>query len=111
MDRMQSLGELELLVLLAVARLGSDAYGVTIAREIEAAGKRYVALGSVYAALERLEKKGLASSALGEATQERGGRAKRYFSVTAKGIRAARSTRESFMAMWDRIPLLEGGTI
>jgi DNA-binding PadR family transcriptional regulator len=111
MVRTHSLGELELLVLLAVARLADDAYGVPIAREIEAAGKRYVALGSVYAALERLEKKGLVRSALGEATSERGGRAKRYFRITAQGVRAARSTRQSFMKMWEGVPSLEGGTI
>jgi PadR family transcriptional regulator, regulatory protein PadR len=106
MYRTHSLGELELLVLLAVARLASDAYGVPIAREIEGATARYVALGSVYAALERLEKRGLVRSELGEATKERGGRAKRYFRITAKGIRAARSARESLVRMWDGVPCL-----
>jgi PadR family transcriptional regulator, regulatory protein PadR len=106
MDRTHSLGELELLVLLAVARLASGAYGVPIAREIEGATARYVALGSVYAALERLEKRGLVRSELGEATKERGGRAKRYFRITAKGIRAARSLRESLVRMWNGIPCL-----
>jgi DNA-binding PadR family transcriptional regulator len=109
MARTHSLGELELLVLLAVARLADDAYGVPIAREIETAGKRYVALGSVYAALDRLEKKGLVRSMLGEATQERGGRAKRYFRITAQGVRAARSACQSFIGMWQGVPLLEGG--
>jgi len=103
------IGDVELLVLLALIRLGPEAYGVPIAREIEARGKRTLALGSVYAALERLGEKGLVTSRLGEATQERGGRAKRYFQVTAKGLREARSTRQSLIGMWQDLPLLEGG--
>jgi len=78
------LGEFELMVLLAVIRLGEDAYGVPISREIEQRSGREAALGSVYGALERLEEKGLVRSRLGERTPERGGRAKRFFRVTAK---------------------------
>jgi DNA-binding PadR family transcriptional regulator len=70
-----------------------EAYGVPIAREIEVKGKRSVALGSVYAALERLETAGLVKSDLGETTPERGGKAKRYFRITAKGLRQVRATR------------------
>jgi DNA-binding PadR family transcriptional regulator len=104
-----SLSEPELLILLALIRLEPDAYGVPIAREIESRGKRNIALGSVYAALERLEKKGLVRSELGEATAERGGRAKRYFHITARGLRETRAARESLTRMWDGVPRLEGG--
>ena len=107
----RSLSDLELLVLLALIRLGPEAYGVPIAREIETRTKRSVAFGSVYAVLERLEEKGLVKSKLGEATSERGGRAKRYFHITAKGLREARSTREAFIGMWQGVPELEGGAV
>jgi len=109
MDRKYSLRDVELLVLLALIRLAPAAYGVPIAREIEARGGRSVALGSVYAALERLAEKGLVISELGEATQERGGGAKRYFQITAEGLRAVRLTRQSLIGMWQGVPSLEGG--
>ena len=96
---------------LALIRLGPAAYGVPIAREIAASGGRPVALGSVYAALERLAERGLVISELGEATRERGGRAKRYFQVTAEGLREARETRQSLIGMWTGVPLLEGGKV
>lgn len=102
-------GDLELLVMLALVRLDRDAYGVSIAREIETTSKRAVALGSVYAALERLEARGLVKSSLGEATAERGGRAKRYFQITGLGVRQLRSTREALMKMWQGVPMFEGG--
>lgn len=104
-----SISDTELLILLALIRLAPEAYGVPIAREIEERGKRNIALGSVYAALERLEKKGLVRSELGDATAERGGRAKRYFHITAKGLRETRATRESLIRMWDGVPQLERG--
>lgn len=103
-----SLSELELLILLALIRLAPEAYGVPIAREIEAKAKRSVALSSVYGALERLQARGLVKAELGEATQERGGRAKRYFQVTAKGEREVRSARVALMSMWQGIPAFEG---
>jgi PadR family transcriptional regulator PadR len=99
----------ELLVLLALVRLGPDAYGVSIAREIEQNGKRTIALGTVYAVLERLAAKGLVTSELGEATPERGGRAKRHFRITPRGLREARATREALIRMWHGVPELEGG--
>ena len=109
MTRKHTLGDLELLVWLALMRLGPEAYGVPIAREIEGNTMRFVPLGSVYAVLERLETRGLVYSTLGEATPERGGRAKRYFQMTAKGVREVRATREALTAMWQGIPALEGG--
>lgn len=101
---------LDLLILLALIRLGDDAYGVPIAREIETRGKRSVALGTVYAALERLEERGLVRSKIGEATPERGGRAKRYFHITPKGLRETQASRAALIGMWQGIPELEGGT-
>jgi DNA-binding PadR family transcriptional regulator len=109
MSRKRALRDVELLVLLALIRLAPRTYGVPIAREIEAAGKRSVALGSVYAALERLEQRGLVRSELGEATVQRGGRAKRYFQITAAGLREVRSTQQALIGMWRDVPLLDGG--
>ena len=109
MNSKHTLRDVELLVLLALIRLSPRAYGVPIAREIETAGKRMVALGSVYAALDRLAERGLVRSELGEATQERGGRAKRYFQITATGLREVRSTQQALIGMWQGVPLLEGG--
>ncbi|MGA8743536.1 MAG: helix-turn-helix transcriptional regulator, partial [Terracidiphilus sp.] len=76
------LGEFELMLLLAVIHLGEDAYGVPISRELEKHRGKDVAVGSVYAALERLEAKGLIISMLGDPTPERGGKAKRFFRIT-----------------------------
>jgi PadR family transcriptional regulator, regulatory protein PadR len=108
MRRRDYLGQFELMVLLAVIRIGEDAYGVPIARELEAASGREVGVGSVYAALERLEGKGLVSSRVGEPTPERGGRAKQYFEVTSAGRRAVRDARRTFARLWE--PDLKGRT-
>src|SRR5438034_6052298 len=87
MTRKDQLGNFELMVMLALIRLGDNAYGVPISEELEKRTGRDVAIGSVYAALERLEDKGFVASELGEATPERGGRAKRYFHVTGRGLK------------------------
>ena len=110
MRRQQYLNTLELMIILALIHLGDDGYGVSIAQEIERRTSREVLLGSVYAALERLEKKGIVSSELGEATPERGGRAKMYFQVTAKGIREARQTQRALQSLWKQVPQLRGET-
>lgn len=102
------LGEMELMVLLAVVRLGDDAYGVPISKELLLIAKREVSIGSIYAALERLEDKGSVSSSLGEPTAERGGRAKRYFHITAKGLRELRTTRTALTKLWNGIPAMKG---
>ncbi|HEY1987184.1 MAG TPA: PadR family transcriptional regulator [Terracidiphilus sp.] len=102
------LGEFELVILLAVLRLGGEAYGVPIARELEAHRGRDVSLGSVYAALERLELKGLIRSSLGDPTPERGGKAKRYFVVTAEGLRQVHETRRVLTKLWRNLPALKG---
>lgn len=78
-------GVFEQQVLLAVMRLGAEAYGVTVRQEIEKRVARQAALGAVYATLERLEAKGYVSSREGGATAVRGGRSRRYFEVTSKG--------------------------
>lgn len=109
MTKRDYLGNFELMVMLAVVRLGEEAYGVPISREIEERSGHEVALGSVYATLERLEEKGLVSSKLGESTPERGGRAKRYFRVTLQGLREIRGTLRALKKLCQGVPQLEGG--
>ena len=109
MSKRSYLGEMELMVLLAVVRLGDDAYGVPISKELLNLAGREVALGSIYAALDRIEQKGFVTSVLGDPTPERGGRAKRYFQVTPAGVRALRTTRTALTNLWSGIPLVEGG--
>ena len=98
------LGEFELLVMLAIVRLRDGAYGVPIARMIEEETGREAAMGSVYATLERLEEKGFVSSRLGDATPERGGKAKRYFFPTGQGIARIRETRQALTRLWRGLP-------
>ena len=97
------------MILLAVIRLGDDAYGVPISKELLETTGRDVALGSVYAALDRLEEKELVSSSLGDPTPARGGRAKRYFRATSKGIREVKMTKKALVSLWRGIPQIEGG--
>jgi len=104
------LGNFELMVMLALIRLGDTAYGVPISKTIEESTNREVLVGSVYAALERLEEKGFVASEVGAPTPERGGRAKRYFRVTGKGLRQVRETRGALIKLWQGIPALQGGT-
>jgi PadR family transcriptional regulator, regulatory protein PadR len=108
MTKRSHLGTFELTVMLALIRLGENAYGIPIAHEIEVKGGREVSLGSIYATLQRLEAKGLVSSKLGEPTPERGGRAKKYFSVTAKGVREVRETQRALKELWHGLRQLEG---
>jgi len=85
------LGEFEYLLLTAAARLGDEAYGAAMRAEIESATGRRCSLGALYTTLDRLESKGLLKTWMGEATPQRGGRAKRMVRVTAKGAREARA--------------------
>jgi DNA-binding PadR family transcriptional regulator len=103
----QLLTDFELMILLAILRAGEQAYGVRIAEEIERTGRRSVVMGAVYAALDRLERNGLVSSIIGDPTPERGGRAKRFFQVTPRGLRAARQTRDALVALWTDLPQLK----
>jgi DNA-binding PadR family transcriptional regulator len=109
MSKREYLGQLELMVLLAVARPSArDAYGVSIARDIAKSSGRQVALASVYAALERLERKGFVVSSLGEPLIERGGKARTYFRPTAAGIKEARETHATLMRLSDGLSGLKG---
>lgn len=102
------LGDTEHLVLLAILRLGREAYGIPILEEVAARSGRHVSRATVYVALKRLERKGLVTSRLGEATAERGGRAKRYFRLRASGLQALRESREMFLSLWrDYEPVLD----
>ena len=105
------LGEFELMILLAVIQLGEQAYGVPISRELERHRRRDVSVGSVYAALERLEGKGLVSSGLGDPTPERGGKAKRYFQLTNAGLCQVHATRRVLSELWGELPEMKGERI
>ncbi len=93
------LGEFEHLIVLAVLRLADQAYGVTVRQEIETRTRREVSIGAVYATLARLEAKGYVKSHLGDPTPERGGRSKRFFEVTAKGLTAVNRTQRALESM------------
>jgi DNA-binding PadR family transcriptional regulator len=98
------LGEFEELTLLAVLTLEEAAYGIAVQDVIEAQTGREVTLGAVYAALERMERKGLLRSSLGPSTGERGGRRRRLFSGTAEGLRVLTETRKAREALWNAVP-------
>ena len=93
------LGEFEYAVLLATLHLEQDAYAVPIRELIEQRTARPVARGALYTALDRLEAKGCLRSRMGEATEERGGKARRYFTVTAAGLKAIRATHDALTNM------------
>ena len=104
----ESLGHFELLVMLALVRQGEEAYGVPIADAIAQSTGKQVILASVYNTLERLEEKGLVCSTLGQPTPQRGGRAKRYFSITTAGLREVRAAKKALTVLWRGIPVHEG---
>ena len=97
------LGEFEQIVLLAVARLGEEGYGVSLRREIARRTGRDVAVGAVYATLARLEEKGMVASRESDPTPERGGRARRQFRVLPAGARALEAARGMLESMWDGV--------
>src|SRR5256885_9889293 len=106
MTDVSSLGEFEHVVLLAVLRLGDEAYAVPILDEIERCTGRSIARGSVYITLDRLETKGYLKSWLADPTAERGGRSKRDYALRPRGVEALRESRRALVALWRR---LEGG--
>jgi PadR family transcriptional regulator, regulatory protein PadR len=108
MRKREYLGQLELMVLLAAIQIHEKAYGVSIAHAIEESSGRDVALASVYAALERLEGKGLITSVLGEPTAERGGKARTYFKPTAAGLKEAREAHATLTRLSSGLPGLKG---
>ena len=95
-----ALGEFEQVVLLAVLRLGDNAYAVTIRDEILQCTGRDVARGSVYITLDRLETKGFLRSRLADSTPERGGRAKRYYELRPRAVEALKESRRALVALW-----------
>lgn len=107
MSKTVYLSNVEMMVILALLRLQENAYGVPICRELEQRSGRQLAVATVYATLERLENKGLVISRLGEPTSERGGRAKKYFTVTGKGVRALQETHRSLGKLCRGLPQLK----
>ncbi len=98
------LGEFEEIVLLVVAASEAEAYGVTVWEEVQAQTGRKVTMSAVHATLYRLEEKGFLASELGGATAERGGRRKRFFSITAPGAHALREIEQLRRRLWGAIP-------
>ena len=94
------LGEFEHIVLLAILRLGDEAYAIPIREEIEERTGRAVARGALYTALERLESKHYLRSRMSEPLPERGGRSRRYFTLTPAGLSAMRASRRSLLRLW-----------
>lgn len=102
---MGNTGEFELIALLAVARLGENAYGVTIRDTLEARTSRVVSLGSVYKSLGRLESRGLVQSSILPPTQERGGRRKKAYRLTPEGVSSVRSALSDLRELADGLQL------
>lgn len=98
------IGELELMIISAILGHGDCAYGVPICNAIEHEISRGVPFGSVYAALHRMEAKGWVVSELSDPTPERGGRAKRYFRITPKGLKQFRESKRALINLWREIP-------
>lgn len=103
-------GELEHMILLAIVRLGPDAYGMSILRELDERADREVSRGALYLILERMVEKGYLDTRMGEPGSERGGRAKRFFELTDAGREALRVSGRSLLALWDGLEsILEEG--
>ena len=95
------LGEFEQMVLLSIMRLGDKAYGLAIRDELSSVAGRVPSSGSLYTTIDRMERKGLLESHAGEATQERGGRPRRYLRLTIAGQSMLARSRHRLMALWD----------
>jgi DNA-binding PadR family transcriptional regulator len=98
------LGEFEEIVILTIAVLYNEAYGVSIKNEIESRLSRTVSVGALHTALKRLETKGYLKSYAGESTEERAGRPKRYFEITTLGKKAMEYTKNTRDELWNSIP-------
>lgn len=103
------LGELEEVVLLTVAILHGEAYGIAIVNEMEERLSRRISIGALQIVLRRLEKKGYLVSEFGEATKVRGGKRKRYFTVTNFGKQALKETKDQRLSLWNAIPNISFG--
>lgn len=102
------IGELEQMVLLSVLQLKAEAYGTRIRQYLADAVDRDLSIGALYTTLERLEQKGLLTGRLGEATAERGGRAKKYFAVTAEGQQALNRSKQALDQLWQGLACQSG---
>lgn len=107
-SRKETLGDFELLVMLAVLRLGDAAYAVPIVDEITEHTGRTPSRSAVYLTLKRMEEAGLVASAMGDPLPERGGKARRYVQVLPEGLRLVRETQSGLQSMWDGLEQLEG---
>jgi PadR family transcriptional regulator PadR len=105
MPRTEGLNKVEQLVLLALARLGEDAYGMSIRDEIESRTGRSLSIAAVYNTLDRLERSGLLQASLSAPTPERGGRAKKHFVINGAAAKALLSERAVIDQMWDGLEL------
>jgi len=101
MPKGEFLGEFEQFVLLALMRLGKDAYGMKVRQEIDQRTGRETAIGAVYATLDRLEQKGLVQSVVVESNAESGGRARRFYEITPQGIDSLRQSREAIAKLME----------
>jgi len=110
-EKEKFLGEFEQFLLLSILKLGDNAYGSTIRQLLADIIKRDVTIGALYTTLERMEKKGLVESKVGEVTPERGGRAKKYFKVTAKGQHALKRSKDALTSMWKNLAFAELGVM
>ena len=106
-----NLGEFEQLILLAILRLGDDAYGVTIRAQLAERAGRTIAPGALYTALERLEAKRAITSRMGDPTPQRGGRAKRYVKVTPVGMEALTRALQAYERLMDGLNLMRGARV
>lgn len=105
MPRGEFLGEFEQILLLALVRLEKQAYGMAIRDEIEARTGREVSIGSVYSALDRMERTGFVTSRLGDPTSARGGRAKRFYELERSGVVALHRSRAALSSLWEGVEL------
>lgn len=104
------LGELEQMILLAILRLGPEAYGWAVAEELERVVGRRVSSGALYTTIDRLDRKGLVESCVKDPRPERGGRPRRYLKVSAAGLQGLEAGREAMLALWDGLGGRLGGT-
>lgn len=111
MGKGEFLGEFEQMVILAILRLGDDAYGMTVRRELEQTAGRKVTFGTVYGTLERLEAKGLVTSSRADPEPVRGGRARRFFRVEPGGELALARARDMMGRLWDGVQLASEGDL
>lgn len=107
MEKPKYLGEFEQFILLSVMRLQDDAYGTQVKLMLSELIQREVTIGALYTTLDRLEKKGLLTSHMGEATAERGGRAKKYFVITGDGVKALKQSKQALTRMWEGMSFKE----